>query len=112
MALLYANENFPLPVVQELRGLGHDVLTVQETGRGGQAVPDEAILALAAEQGRAVLTLNRKHFVRLHEAGKEHAGIIACTLDSNFPSQAVRINEAIAEQPNLHGRLVRINRPG
>ena len=29
MARLYANENFPLPVVNELRRLGHDVLTTQ-----------------------------------------------------------------------------------
>jgi len=28
MARLYADENFPLPVVEELRQLGHDVLTM------------------------------------------------------------------------------------
>ena len=33
MARLYANENFPFPVVEELRKLGHDVLTIQETGK-------------------------------------------------------------------------------
>ena len=32
MDLLYGNENFPLPVVEELRRLGHDVLTVQPSG--------------------------------------------------------------------------------
>jgi hypothetical protein len=35
---LYADENFPLPVVEELRQLGHDVLTAQDDGR--QATPD------------------------------------------------------------------------
>ncbi len=35
MARLYTNENFPLPVVETLRKLGHDVLTIQETGKGG-----------------------------------------------------------------------------
>ena len=35
MARFYSNENFPLPVVEEgLRRLGHDVLTIQETGEG------------------------------------------------------------------------------
>jgi hypothetical protein len=34
MARLYSNENFPLPVVEKLRALGHDVLTVQEAGAG------------------------------------------------------------------------------
>ncbi|HEY4759482.1 MAG TPA: DUF5615 family PIN-like protein [Thermoguttaceae bacterium] len=32
MARFYANENFPLPVVEELRRLEHDVLTTQESG--------------------------------------------------------------------------------
>ncbi|MCH8963229.1 MAG: DUF5615 family PIN-like protein, partial [Bacteroidetes bacterium] len=43
MARLYANENFPLPVVEELRRLGHHVLTIQETGKAEQAIPDEAV---------------------------------------------------------------------
>jgi len=44
MARLYANENFPLPVVMELRRVGHDVLTVRvEFGAIGEAggVDDE-----------------------------------------------------------------------
>jgi hypothetical protein len=43
MALLYTNENFPLPVVVELRHLGHDVLTTQEAGEAGKSVPDEQV---------------------------------------------------------------------
>jgi hypothetical protein len=39
MARLYSNENFPLPVVQELRNFGHDVLTVREAGNADQATP-------------------------------------------------------------------------
>jgi len=49
MARLYANENFPLPVVKELRRLGHDVLTIHETGKAGQSVPDETVLAFARD---------------------------------------------------------------
>ena len=41
MARLYANENFPLPVVEHLRELGHDVLTTTEAGRHDQALPDD-----------------------------------------------------------------------
>ena len=41
MARLYANENFPLPVVEELRRLGHNVLTIHETGKSGQSISDE-----------------------------------------------------------------------
>jgi hypothetical protein len=41
MTRLYADENFPLPVVEALRERGHDVLTLQETGQGGRGMSDE-----------------------------------------------------------------------
>ena len=37
MARLYANENFPVPVVELLREAGHDVITVAETGKAEQS---------------------------------------------------------------------------
>ena len=46
-----ADENLPLPVVAELRSLGHDVMTLQEAGKGNQQFPDEKVLHLASEQG-------------------------------------------------------------
>ena len=36
MAEFYSNENFPKRVVEELRRLGHDVLTSYEAGRANQ----------------------------------------------------------------------------
>jgi hypothetical protein len=47
MARLYANENFPLPVVEELRKLGHNVLTTFDVGKAGLALPDESVSAFA-----------------------------------------------------------------
>lgn len=111
MARLYANENFPFPVVAELRHLGHDVVTMQDVGQAGQAVPDEQVLAFAAAEGRAVLTLNRKHFVRLHGERPDHAGIVACTFDPDFAGQARRIDTSIASESALKGLLIRVNRP-
>ena len=43
MARLYSNENFPFPAVEELRRLGHDVLTVQDAGKANQEIPDDKI---------------------------------------------------------------------
>lgn len=60
MARLFADENFPLPAVEALRRLGHDVLTAVEAGQAGQGIADDAVLALAHALGRAVLTHNRK----------------------------------------------------
>lgn len=111
MARLYANENFPLPVVTELRRRGHDVLTIQETGKGGQSVPDGAVLDFAIAEGRVLLTLNRRHFIRLHGERPAHAGIIACTFDPDFTGQAVRIDQVVSETGSLAGKLSRVNRP-
>ncbi|HVA44960.1 MAG TPA: DUF5615 family PIN-like protein [Pirellulales bacterium] len=112
MALLYANENFPLPVVEELRRLGHDALTVAETGKANQKTSDPAVLEFAISQGRAVLTLNRKHFFRLHRHRAAHSGIIACTYDPDFLALAERIHNAIVTAGDLAGHVIRVNRPG
>jgi hypothetical protein len=56
LTAFYANENFPLPVVEELRRLGHDVLTTNDANRSGQAVPDAEVIDYAIGEGRAVLT--------------------------------------------------------
>jgi hypothetical protein len=81
MPRLYANENLPLLVVEALRQLGHDVLTTMESGKAGQAISDEAVLAFAATEQRVLVTLNRKHFIRLHTLQPDHAGIVVCTFD-------------------------------
>jgi hypothetical protein len=111
VADLYANENLPEPVVVELRRMGHDVVTMRESGHAGQAVPDAEVLEFATANGRAVVTLNRRHFVRLHLENPAHAGIVVCTFDPDFSSLARRIHEAVQAEPELAGRLVRINRP-
>ena len=95
VARLYANENFPRQVVEELRKLGHDVLTIQETGKAGIQTPDEEVLDFAKGEGRAVLTLNRRHFLKLHREDSLHAGIILCTVDSDFSGQAQRIHDQV-----------------
>lgn len=63
---LYADEQYPYPVVKCLRDLGHDVLTVQEAGLANQRIPDDEVLAFATEIDRAVITQNRKDFIQLH----------------------------------------------
>ncbi|MGB3293972.1 MAG: DUF5615 family PIN-like protein [Phormidesmis sp.] len=110
MALFYTDEQFPLPVVEHLRELGHDVLTVQEAGKAGHGIPDDEVLAFAVTQQRAVLTLNRHDFVKLHRASAVHFGVIACTNDRNWALFAERIHQAVAEEQSLEGRLIRVTR--
>lgn len=111
MAFLYANENFPYQVVQALRALGHDVLTTLEAGKANQSTPDEEVLAFSTQNRRALLSINKRDFIRLHIKNPDHAGIIVCSQDADVGGQAERIHEAINSQSSLAGQLIRIHRP-
>lgn len=111
MAYFYSDENFPRPVIEFLRAMGHDVLTAQEAGNANLGIPDPEVLAFAASNDRAVLTRNRRHFIRLHIQQSDHAGIVVCTQDQNFERLASRINEAVSGEESLRGKLIRVNRP-
>lgn len=110
MTKLYSNENFPLPAVEELRALGHDVITSFEAGQANRLVPDKEVLNYAKEQGRAVITLNRRDFIKLHRLAPRHAGIIVCSVDPDNSAMAGRIDESIREQNPLDNKLIRINK--
>jgi len=107
----YADENFPLRTVEELRQLGHDVLTTLEDGRANRAIPDEEVLRRAIELSRVILTLNREDFKRLHKKDDKHAGIVICTEDADRFGQAFRISEKISEFEDASGQLIHIYRP-
>ena len=111
MARFYSDENFPLLTVMKLRELGHEVVTALEAGNANQRIADEAVLAYAISGNRAVLTINRKHFVALHRRSAAHCGIVVCSLDADFAGQANRIHEAVSLHADLTGILIRVNRP-
>jgi predicted nuclease of predicted toxin-antitoxin system len=110
MARFYADENFDYLVVERLRALGHDVLTVQETGEQGH--DDTRVLERATRDGRSVLTFDRMDFKRLHRQNPSHAGIISCTRDNDRDGLAARIHLAALAAGSLTGQHVRVNRPG
>lgn len=110
MARLYADENFPHPVVDALRMAGHDLLTIQDDGRANQRFPDDALLARTSELGRVLLTTNRKHFLRLHRESSVHAGTIICTYDPDPRGQSLRIDELLRSDVPLIGTLLRVVR--
>ena len=85
-------------------------LTTFESGRAGQRIPDEEVLPFAIGDNRAVLTHNRRHFVRLHGKTPNHCGIIVCKMDSNFIALAERIHAEIRQRTTLDGLLLRISR--
>ena len=92
--LLYADEDFAFPAVEQLRARGHDVSTAQEDGQ--PAMPDAAILARAFTLGRVVLTHNRRHYERLHHQGEAHVGILTASQDPDHQSLASRLDAKLA----------------
>jgi hypothetical protein len=112
MARLYTDEDFPMPVVEELRRLGHDVRTAQETGRANQQLNDSDVLSDAIADRRAILTHNHADFRRLHRQGIAHLGIISCTQDHYDPKGlAQRIDVALLGMPDLANKFVRVVKP-
>jgi predicted nuclease of predicted toxin-antitoxin system len=111
MARIYADEDFSYPVVTHLRQLGHDILTAQEAGQANQRVEDCLVLAYASEQDRALLTFNRRDFIRLHREVSSHAGIVVCSRDDDVFALAERIHRQVESESSLHNQLFRINRP-
>jgi predicted nuclease of predicted toxin-antitoxin system len=110
MARFYADEQFPKAATNYLRLLGHDVLTVQEAGNANQKIPDDRVLAYATDHERAVLTINRQDFIRLHKEQIDRCGIVACTENRDYQRLAAKIDEAVCSVDSLNGQLLRITR--
>ncbi len=53
---ILANENFPGPVIRDLRQRGHDVMSVKESMR---SAGDTEVLARAQAEGRLVVTFDK-----------------------------------------------------
>jgi uncharacterized protein with PIN domain len=111
MARFYANENFPQPVIEKLRRLGHEALTVLETGHAGQSWSDENVLRFATAENRILLTMNRRHFRRLHAKNPQHAGIVLYTVDLDFVGQAKRIDAIVEKTGDCKNQILSVNRP-
>src|SRR5262245_8930743 len=108
MAALYADEDFDIDVVKELRQLGNDVVTVQERKRKGAS--DQQVLTDAIAEDRAVLTFNRRHFIRLHSRTSQHKGLVVCSRDPDSAALAARIQMSLNILTSLENQLVRVNR--
>lgn len=112
MLRIYSNENFPIEVVNGLRALGYDILTTQDAGRSGQRIPDEEVLAFAIAEKRAILTINRKDFKRLHLHFPDHFGIIICTENLDFPAFINQIERTLSPLgEDIAKQLIRVYRP-
>ena len=111
-AKLYANENIPLPLVERLRNLGYDVQTSNDAGLSNLRTPDDRVLEHATSSGRAVLTLNWKHFKALHRVGTSHAGIVGFPPDTDAAGLASRIDAALKIHVPADNKCLRVTKGG
>ena len=111
MARLYTDEQFPREVSVLLRELGHDVLTVQEAGKANLGIPDYEVLAFAIKDNRAVVTLDRQDFIRLHKITRNHCGVVVCTNNPDRVEMTNIIDQEVSAVESLSNRLIRVVRP-
>ena len=75
---LLLDEHYANAIAEALRAAGHDAVTVAE--RGLMGTDDEALLALASSESRALLTNNAQDFVplavRWAGSGEDHCGLL------------------------------------
>lgn len=86
-------------------------MTSSEAGLKDQSASDDVVLKAAMLAGRAVVTHNRRHFMRLHLDHPAHSGILVCTVDGDFIALASRIHAALSGIADLSGQLIRVYRP-
>ena len=110
----------PRRVVPLLAALGHDEVTVADEGLNGSE--DPLVARAAAQEGRMVITLDRRFAdIRRHPPG-QHPGILVLRLPEQSSAQVEAGLRSFLEQYNLNDMvgcivvvepgLVRVRRPG
>jgi predicted nuclease of predicted toxin-antitoxin system len=92
---LLADENFPKPIVDGLRGNGHDVLWARTDCAGWK---DADLLGLAETEGRMILTLD-KDFWQIavqRRVPLEQSGVILFRVHPATPSRLAPLVSAFA----------------
>lgn len=106
----YFDENFALDMVELMRLLGYTVITSYEAGQANQSIPDSRVLDYATNNDLTVITFNRDDFIKLHNDGIQHSGIIVCKVDRDYQGQIELLHEYLQKQNSLSNRLIRIKK--
>ncbi|MCS3726306.1 DUF5615 family PIN-like protein [Bradyrhizobium betae] len=106
--LWLADEGVTASLVRELRGAGHDVLSIAEFAA---SLSDVEVIALASREGRLLLTADKDFGELVFRRGHPVPGLILLRIDpGNGPLVLARLLEAINEfAQGLHGRYVVID---
>lgn len=109
---LLANENIPLETVYRLRAMGHDVLSTTETSCG---IDDAAVLAIAHDQQRILLTFDRDYGELIYVKRLPNpAGLIYLRIAPSNPAEPANLVAALLNDPNglVAGSFLVLDREG
>ncbi|MEM9836997.1 MAG: DUF5615 family PIN-like protein [Bacteroidota bacterium] len=111
MHLLLKDEDFPIETFNKLKEYGHDVLTLNDLALNNIKYSDDKVLETAKSLNRAVVTHNRRDFIKLHKYRVEpHFGIIICKRFEDDIELADAIHELIKDR-EIKDELLRVIRP-
>lgn len=79
---LLANENIPLASSEYLKSLGYDIVHI---GLIEPSITDEAVMQLAIEQNRVILTFDRDYGMLVFQKGFCPPGVIYLRLENYSP---------------------------
>lgn len=68
---MFANENLFEPIIEYLKDLGHNVLSIRDAGLSG--ISDDEVYKLACKENRVIITMD-KDFSRLFRFSPEKCG--------------------------------------
>ena len=117
MAQLYTDHNVAVRVAEILHQSGHEALIARDVGLA-RAEDDEHLL-FAVQQGRTLLTHNRKDFILLHNAlcrwsaawpaqpAPHHFGILVLQQDIGAAELSHAVDSFLASAPYLPNELYR-----
>lgn len=105
-----ADESCDFAVVRALRSAGHDVVAVRETNPGA---PDEAVISLALQESRVLLTEDKDFGQLVFASATESPGVVLIRFPANarqaMVQTVVQLIEANAQK--VVGRFV-VVQPG
>ena len=113
MARLYLDENIEPAAGRLLAQFGHDVVHAYDLGN--HSTPDSQHLWVAANDGRILVTFNRRDFEQLHRFwlalnawevfNRRHAGILTSWGNISRDQWATLVHDFVAQGRDLDNRM-------
>lgn len=110
---IFANENLFDPIIEYLRSIGHDVLSIREAGLCG--ISDDEVYQLACKENRMIITMD-KDFSRMFRFPPEACGgIIVVKIYRRKVDETLNIFKKYymdVKEEDMKGKLVIITPEG